>query len=217
MARERLGISKSNRRHREADNSRESPTLSYDMFTPQPRALPTPMTGSVGTPMERLSRFRPAWFALVGVCVMLSVVATACSGTSAPTTATGLAVDVEAMLEARAMKRACSNCVPEPVCVWESYPPELVAALKRVFPAGVMLVGFEHAIGVTSTVPEPNCLVLPLGVGSQPALKRLSDTVVGVDVWRGTQASTYWFRWDGSDWVKVTPEEVGVTDTTVVT
>ena len=122
--------------------------------------------------------------------------------------------DGAAVLEARAIGRACTYCTQEPVCVVESTPPELVAALERVFPAGVLTVEQVPPPGVTSTAPEPFCHVFGLGVGNNPPLKRLSEDVVGVDVWWGPTARTYWFHWDGSTWVDVAPGEVGVTETT---
>jgi hypothetical protein len=156
--------------------------------------------------MGRLSGARRRWSRLIGIGVLLVAVGTACS----------TAANEEAMLEARAMRRACPGC-PQPVCVSHGTSPELVAAIGKVFPGGVMLVESVSAIGGTSAVSVPGCQVLGLGVGTGPALKRLSDRVVGVDVWRGTEAHTYWFRWNGSDWLDVTPEEVEVTDTTAVT
>lgn len=125
---------------------------------------------------------------------------------------------VEGTLMARALARACVNwpggegCPPLPLCLVEPVEAELQAAVDEVFSTGVMLVDSVPDSGLTGGVPGAECLVMYLDY----AVWYRSDTVVGWRVWIGDTAHTYWFQRQDSDWVDVSPEEAGVTDTTDV-
>jgi hypothetical protein len=127
--------------------------------------------------------------------------------------------EAERGLRARALRRACDRfsgsegCPPLPLCVDEDADPEYVAALEVVFPAGVLLVADVPGPGLTTTAPGLDCQVLTL----ESEIRYLSDAAVGFNVWVGTTAHTYWFRKQDEGWVDVSPEDVGVTDTTVIT
>ncbi|MCU0281309.1 MAG: hypothetical protein MUE66_05685 [Acidimicrobiia bacterium] len=127
--------------------------------------------------------------------------------------------EAERNLRARALRRACDRfsgsegCPPLPLCVDEDADPEYVAALEEVFPAGVLLVADVPGPGLTTTAPGLDCQVLVV----ESEIRYLSDAVVGFNVWVGTRSHTYWFRKQDEGWVDVSPEDVGVTDTTVIT
>ena len=127
--------------------------------------------------------------------------------------------EAELSLRARALRRACDRfsggegCPSLPLCVDEDADPELVAALEEVFPAGVLLVESVPGPGLATTALGLGCQVLTL----ESEIRDLSDAVVGFNVWVGTTAHTYWFRKQDEGWVDVSPQDVGVTDTTVIT
>jgi len=127
--------------------------------------------------------------------------------------------EAEWTLRARALRRACDRfsgsegCPPLPLCVDEDADPESVAALGEVFPAGVRVVADVPGPGLTTTAPGLDCQILFV----ESEIRYLSDAVVGFNVWYGTTAHTYWFRRQDDGWVDVSPEDVGVTDTTVIT
>jgi hypothetical protein len=52
-------------------------------------------------------------------------------------------------------------------------------------------------------LPVPECRFL----GTFPELKELPGGILGVDAGGPEQWRTFWFRWDGSQWVDITPEE----------
>lgn len=127
--------------------------------------------------------------------------------------------EAEWSLRARALRRACDRfsggegCPPLPLCVDEDADPEYVAALEEAFLAGVLLVESVPGPGLTTTAPGLDCQILTL----ESEIRYLSDAVVGFNVWDGTTAHTYWFRRQDDGWVDVSPEDVGVTDTTTIT
>jgi hypothetical protein len=147
----------------------------------------------------------------VALCAALLGVA-GCSGDDAATTTTTVLVlsdSMEAQLRVRAMRRVCPSCsVEKPICVYAGDSPDLVAAIEAAFPEGIMLLTdymYPH-------LPVPECRFL----GTFPELKELPGGILGVDAGGPEQWRTFWFRWDGSQWVDITPEEAGVTDTTAV-
>ena len=125
---------------------------------------------------------------------------------------------VEGTLMARVLERACGNwpggegCPPLPLCLVEPVEPELLAAVEDEFPTGVMLVDSVPDSALIGGVPGSECLVMYLDYGVQYR----SESVVGFNVWIGGTAHTYWFQRRDSDWVDVSPEEIGLTDTTDV-
>jgi hypothetical protein len=146
----------------------------------------------------------------VALCAALLGVA-GCSGDDAATTTTtapALTDSVDVQLRVRAMRRACPSCSEQPICVYAGDSPDLVAAIEAAFPEGTMLLTdymYPH-------LPVPDCLFL----GTFPRLKELPGGILGVDAGGPERWRTFWFRWDGSQWVDITPEEAGVTDTTAV-
>lgn len=125
---------------------------------------------------------------------------------------------VEGALMARALARACANwpqsdgCPPLPLCLVEPVEPELLAAVEEVFPTGVMLVDSVPDAALIGGAPGAECLVMYLDY----EVWYRSDTVVGWRVWIGDTAHTYWYQRQGSVWVDVAPEEIGLTDTTAI-
>jgi hypothetical protein len=130
------------------------------------------------------------------------------STTASP--APSLTRDQTLRLQVMAMLRACGpDCPADPVCVFKDQPSDFVAAVEDAFPGGVMMLDGGPSL---NTTPRPDCLEL----FPDDSLDRRSDTVVGVGIWHWGAKSTKWFRWTGSDWTAITPEEAGVTDTTWV-
>jgi hypothetical protein len=151
------------------------------------------------------------------VLIAAAAVAAGCSGSTVDqstgvTGPTALDRETEAVLQARAMERACRPCEIQPVCVTEETPPGLVSAIERVFPLGVKVVEMIPGGQVTTTAPGLGCL----GLDTWPPTRRLAGGVVGVDVRWTNSVRTYWFKWVEPGWVEVTPEDVGATDTTII-
>lgn len=155
--------------------------------------------------------------------LVVALLAAACYGPSvdaSTTTPSAPTLDMStatvARLQARAMKRACERfgCPARPLCVQEGASPELVAALEDLFPQGVLIVDEVPGPGLTTTAPGLPCFA---DLQLNRTVKSLSDSVAGFDVWYGMRAYTYWFEWQGSSWVDVNPEDVGVPDTWVMT
>jgi hypothetical protein len=155
--------------------------------------------------------------------LVVTLLATACAGSPVDASTTVSSVPVldmstaaVAQLQARAMERACERfgCPSEPLCMSEGTSPELKAALEAVLPQGVLIVDEVPGPGLTTTAPGLPCFA---GLHLNRTMKTLSDSVVGFDVWHGLRAYTYWFEWQDSAWVDVNPEDVGVTDTWVMT
>jgi hypothetical protein len=164
------------------------------------------------------------WVAVLVVALLVvALLAAACDGSSvnaSTTTTSAPALDMSpaivARLQARAMERACERfgCPPQPLCMPEGTSPDLVAALEALFPHGVVTVDDVYGPSLTTTAPGFPCWADLYLIRT---IKSLSDAVVGFDVWNGSRAYTYWFEWQGSSWVDVNPEDVGVTDTVVMT
>jgi hypothetical protein len=125
---------------------------------------------------------------------------------------------VEGTLMARALARACGNwpggdgCPLLPLCLVEPVESELLAAVEEGFPTGVMLVDSLPHSALIGGAPGAECLVMYLDYGVQYQ----SESVVGWRVWIGNTAHTYWFQWEDSVWVDVSPEQAGITDTTAI-
>ncbi len=160
------------------------------------------------------------WWVAVLVAALLTA---ACEGSSvdASTTTTSapkldMSTATVARLQARAMGRACERfgCPARPLCVPEGASPELVAALEVLFPYGVVIIDDVYGPGLTTTAPGFPCWA---DLHLNRTIKSLSDSVVGFDIWYGMRAYTYWFERQGSSWVDVNPEDVGVPDTWVMT
>ena len=136
----------------------------------------------------------------------LAVLASACSGVTSPTTASGeggvgvalpssstvpvITDELILRLQIRAIQRAWpgwDDSSSEPVCLFDDQSPEYVAAIREVFPKGGMPIHSPQL-----SFPPLDCaFVVPDG-----SLERLSASVVGVGVWAGNTKHTWWFRWD---------------------
>ena len=121
--------------------------------------------------------------------------------------------DAKVDLQVRAMVRAWGG-VTEPVCVpeeWRAHSTELDAAF------GLAVEYFESPEDLaTESSSDYRCLAL-----SPQGISHVTRGVVGIVVWaeRGDLngiAEIQMFRWDGSEWVDTTAEEVGVTVTSSV-
>lgn len=140
------------------------------------------------------------------------------SGLSAESTAADLGPGVQLELQARAMARAWREWGSgrTPVCVRaKAASAELRAAIARVFMVEVEYL--DASWPELAEGSEYRC-VMVTGPG---AVVRLGRDLVGVDA--GAMVAElnggggmYQFRWDGSEWHDVTPQETGVTPTTWV-
>ena len=126
------------------------------------------------------------------------------------TTTLALTEQQAAELQARAVKRTWAGpslCINE-----EAASGELPAALAQLYeevlyvevPNSVPSVGWERC---TLVWPGP--------------VKWYRPDVVGVDVWILSgflvgRTETHLFRWNGAAWIDATPEETGVTVTTLI-
>jgi hypothetical protein len=99
------------------------------------------------------------------------------------------------------------------VCIHDNDPPELVAALKALFPDGVVVLPTElWRIPSLTSKSHPDCL--QIAAADDPQAR--SGSVVGVEVKVQYVTRTYWFRRSDSVWVDISAQEAGVTDTTWV-
>jgi hypothetical protein len=125
----------------------------------------------------------------------------------APAVTDDLVVQLEVRTIQRVLEAECAYlgyCRPDPICVDHDSSPELVAAIETAFPQGTLAVDFA-AYGTDCN---------PLAPGSD--IEQPRPDVVGVGIWSGTVRHRYWFRWDGHQWIDITPEQAGTTDTTWV-
>jgi len=168
--------------------------------------------------LSRLVRTAGAFVLMTLAALVLS----ACSGGTASTTTSedgtsiaqppsstvpALTDDLIVRLQIRAIQRECSAtnaCSNEPICVMDDQSPEFAAAVQETFPKGLMrLYGWP--------LSNPDCVLFI----TDPTPERLNHSAVGIGIWHGYK-HTLWFEWDGHEWIDMTPEEVGVTDTTWV-
>lgn len=121
-----------------------------------------------------------------------------------------------AELQARAMARAYApgSGSRQVVCMVGDVSTELREAIDALYPAEVEY--FETLADIQTGDGGFRChLVMPR------AIQVVRPDVVGIDVSvtssnLGGWVQTYLFRWDGSQWIDSTPEETGVTVTSLV-
>ncbi|HKX76546.1 MAG TPA: hypothetical protein VJR05_14275 [Acidimicrobiia bacterium] len=123
-------------------------------------------------------------------------------------------------MQVAAFAAACNDavCAGAPIYSGDETPPGLRAAIVASFTDEVQyltpaeleeltgLNGLFEGGGTYITVGEP---------------RLLNSETAGIDVWvlRGPfegVGRTYLFRWNGADWIRASPEELGIVVTTAV-
>ncbi len=119
-----------------------------------------------------------------------------------------------------AFATACGDavCAGAPIYAPEQFPGELRAAISSTFTDEVRYIDAARLEEMTTS--QGSFADAGTYIDVEQARQLTADTV-GIDVWvaRGFNnglGSSYLFRWTGTDWVRATAEEVGVTVTTAV-